>query len=103
MWNHANSPWTAELKERVKDLWKNNSAADIAGKLNSEGYPFTRNSVIGVLHRMGVFREPPSPPIKRDPPEPRIKRSSANHVRRPLFLLSKFSCAALKSNRATYR
>lgn len=45
------SPWTEELKTLVVELWPTHSASEIAEKLP---YGFTRNSVVGKLHRLGL-------------------------------------------------
>lgn len=57
--------WTDTRVERMKELLADKqSAAQIAYTLNREtGTDFTRNSVIGKLHRIGLrgFRNPPKP------------------------------------------
>lgn len=48
------SLWTDELRSRVKDLWTTHSALQISGLLGLEGHSFTRNSIIGLVKRMGL-------------------------------------------------
>jgi GcrA cell cycle regulator len=70
--------WTAERKERAKQLWEDGlSAAQIAAELGD----CTRNAIVGLAHRSGWagragVRRPPKPrPYRRvapkAPPEPR--------------------------------
>ena len=51
------SPWTEELRAEVFELWKDMTASQIAVQLNMRGYTFSRNAVIGVLHRAGITIE----------------------------------------------
>ena len=52
--NQNNSAWTPELKDQVKTLWADHSAAEIATVMNGQGYTFTRNAIVGALHRLGL-------------------------------------------------
>ncbi len=84
MINQTNSGWTPELKERVKVLWATQSALQISVALNCEGYTFTRNSIIGVLHRANLTsaHKTEEHPASRTATK-RAPRNSANQVRRP--------------------
>jgi hypothetical protein len=47
--------WTPELKQEVFELWKDHTATQIAAKMAREkGLQFTRNQIIGVVHRAGL-------------------------------------------------
>lgn len=87
MGNQFRSAWSDDLRARVKVLWANHSAARIAGILNEEGYTFSRNSIIGILHRANLTSQNKSeePRNARSDGQKRLRqpRSSANHVRRP--------------------
>ena len=48
------SPWSEELRERVKTLWTTHSSSQIAEKLNLDGHNFTRNSIVGLVNRLGL-------------------------------------------------
>lgn len=52
----ANSPWrNVEVCKRVRELWKDHSATQIAEKLWKElRVSVTRNSIVGYLHRQKV-------------------------------------------------
>lgn len=82
-----NSPWTDELRAKVKHLWSDHSATQIAEALRAEGHPFTRNAIIGVLHRAKLTSQHKSEEHRsaRADGQKRTRpaRSSANHVRRP--------------------
>jgi GcrA cell cycle regulator len=76
--NIHDSPWTDELIERLKVLWAEGlSASQIADELAGK---FTRMSVIGKVHRLGLAprkaREP-GPPYLRKP------RRRANGIPKP--------------------
>lgn len=76
------SPWTDERIETMKRLWnEGKSAAEIATLFGSS---FTRNAVIGKLHRAGLGREglPVHRPRPRKPRHPRPPREKI--VRPPL-------------------
>lgn len=85
--NKAVSPWTDDLRARVKDLWRNQSAAQIAYTLQCDGFNFSRNAVIGILHRSKLTSQDKSSEHKSartgGQKRPRQVRSSANHIRRP--------------------
>ena len=79
--NQNNSAWTPELKDQVKTLWADHSAAEIAMVMNGQGYTFTRNSIIGVLHRenmtskdiQSLAKKPAAPrPVRERTFTPRI-------------------------------
>jgi hypothetical protein len=74
MANMTNSPWTDELRSEVKGMWANHSAQEIAVALQERGYNFTRNSIVGLLHRMGLTMEQKAEARKRRPPAPKRKR-----------------------------
>jgi GcrA cell cycle regulator len=46
--------WTPELKAEVCELWKKHTATQISGILAARGLHFTRNSIIGLVHRAGL-------------------------------------------------
>jgi hypothetical protein len=46
--------WTDELRARVTVLWPDHSASQISGILASEGNRFSRNSIVGIVHRMNL-------------------------------------------------
>lgn len=50
------SPWTDDLSQRLAVLWaeRATSTAAIAKVFQSEGYTFTKNSIIGRARRMGL-------------------------------------------------
>ncbi len=71
------SHWTQEQVSTLKDLWnKGHSAGDIAQRING----FSRNAVIGKVHRLGLSRRTPRVT------EVRVKRRritrKANAIRR---------------------
>lgn len=55
--NNMPSPWTDELRAKVKQLWATHSATEIANVLKEDGHAFTRNSIIGLLHRLNLTIE----------------------------------------------
>lgn len=62
------SVWTIERLDTLKQLWSTGHLASvIAGRLGSE---FTRNSVLGKVHRLGLE-------ARRDDPAPRHQTRSA--------------------------
>lgn len=63
----AHRGWTDQRFETAKSLYLGGlSASQVAKELNKLTHEFvTRNSVIGVLHRRGVFKEMPEPKMKR--------------------------------------
>jgi len=68
------SPWTDERVETAKRLHSEGvSMSDIAAALNCG---FSRNAVIGKLHRMGIFSEV-SPVVREERAEARRNRSKA--------------------------
>jgi GcrA cell cycle regulator len=77
--NIHDSPWTADLIERLKLLWAEGlSASQIADELAGK---FTRMSVIGKVHRLKLpARKPrdPGPPYLRKP-----RRRRANGIPKP--------------------
>lgn len=87
MTNQSNSSWTEDLKGEVKTLWADHSATEIVMVFNERGYTFTRNAVIGVLHRAGLTAnhktEVHPSSNKNGGGQTAPRRSSANHVRRP--------------------
>ncbi len=112
------TPWTDELRERVKELWTTHSSTQIADKLREEGHAFTRNSIVGLVHRMGLGAENKSeehknanrrggikvPRIRvpRQPKEPREHKprnrfvrsnGNSNHLR---LIVSRESAAVIK-------
>lgn len=56
MTNQYVNRWTPDIEKRVEDLWRGqNSASVIAEKINTEyGCSFSRNAVIGKIHRLGL-------------------------------------------------
>jgi GcrA cell cycle regulator len=76
MTNHSNSPWTDELRAEVKEMWSDHSAQEIAVVLQNRGYRFTRNSIVGLLHRAGLTIEQKSEARKRRPPAPKRERKT---------------------------
>lgn len=46
--------WTDELRDRVKVLWCDHSAKEIAAVFGGEGLYVSRNAVVGLVHRMGL-------------------------------------------------
>jgi hypothetical protein len=64
--------WTDELKAKVRDLYATRSNSQIAAILRKEdGLMVTRNSVIGVVHRMGLR----IPKVKiKSSPKPRVAK-----------------------------
>lgn len=73
------SIWTVELKERVKELWVNHSASQIAGILGRERVSVKRNAVIGIVHRMGLTIADKIETRVKGVKILREKRSSENH------------------------
>lgn len=55
-------------------MWSTHSASEIAAVLQQRGYSFTRNSIVGLLHRAGLTAEQKSEARKRRPPAPKRKR-----------------------------
>jgi GcrA cell cycle regulator len=50
--NANTSRWTDDLREKVKHLWATHSATQISELLwDQEGILFTRNAIMGLLHR----------------------------------------------------
>lgn len=74
MANQANSPWTDELRSEVKEMWSTHSAQEIAVALQQRGYRFTRNSIVGLLHRAGLTIEQKREARKRRHPAPKRER-----------------------------
>lgn len=53
--NRSTSSWTDELRAKVKGLWSTHSASEISEILwDQEGVSFTRNAVVGLLHRANL-------------------------------------------------
>jgi GcrA cell cycle regulator len=76
--NIHNTPWTDELNERLKMLWAEGySASQIASEF---GVKFTRMSVIGKVHRLGL-----APRKAREPGPPYLRKSRrrANGIPKP--------------------
>jgi GcrA cell cycle regulator len=48
------SPWTPELEAEVSKLWTDYSALSIAAQFQARGYNFSRSSIIGKIHRLGL-------------------------------------------------
>jgi GcrA cell cycle regulator len=77
--NIHNTPWTADLVEHLKVLWAEGlSATQIADAL--KGAKFTRMSVIGKVHRLGLPARKPRDP---GPPYLRKRRRRAGAVPKP--------------------
>lgn len=55
-------------------MWRTHSAADIAIALQQRGYRFTRSSVIGLVHRMGLTLENKSEERRRRASPPKRER-----------------------------
>lgn len=71
------NPWTDELSQRLAVLWaeRATTTAAIAQVFQSEGYRFTKNSIIGRARRLGL------PPKAKWPPKaerPATVRSKAD-------------------------
>jgi hypothetical protein len=81
MANMMNSPWTDELRSEVKEMWRTHSAAEIAVALQQRGYNFTRNSIVGLIHRAGLTIEQKTEARRRRPPAPRRKREHRSVLR----------------------
>lgn len=73
------SPWTVARKERVKELWTDHSATQIAALLSEDGFTPTRNSVIGILHRASITQAVKKESRVFGSKPVREKRSSNNH------------------------
>lgn len=52
--------WTDEQRAKIKDLWLGGLSATLIGRR----YGVSRNSIIGVTHRMGLRRDAPTIPIR---------------------------------------
>lgn len=77
------SPWTDVLKAKALNLHKTHSASVIAGILLKEDrVSFSRNAVIGVLHRMEAPPKPLREPKKRGPKHDRRHDGGAQTVQR---------------------
>ena len=74
MANQSNSPWTDDLRSEVKEMWRTRSAMDIAIALQERGYRFTRSSIIGLVHRMGLTLEHKSEERRRRASPPKRER-----------------------------
>ncbi|MCK1479305.1 hypothetical protein IVB27_32345 [Bradyrhizobium sp. 197] len=91
MTNQINSPWTDELRSEVKELWRTHSAASIAIALQQRGHPFTRSSIIGLVHRAGLTLEHKSADRQRRASPPKRERKMKPVLRlisgagRPVF------------------
>lgn len=81
------SPWRSipGIEDRLKSLWEQGlSATEISDMLASEKIYFSRNAIIGKLHRLGLVREKgEGPQFKRGRPAPseRVK-SRPEFIRR---------------------
>ena len=54
----AISPWTDKEVDLLKTFWDRNWSAEIiAEEFGKLGYKFTRNSVVGKLHRLGLSKK----------------------------------------------
>ncbi len=77
-WSKA-SPWTVEREELLKTLLEAKRSCNwLAREINRQsGSSFTRNAIIGKLHRMGISKPQPDKQEKRTrskkPREPRFR------------------------------
>jgi hypothetical protein len=56
--NNAVSQWTDGLRDKVKSLWHNHTAAQISALLwEQDRVNFSRNAVVGFIHRSGLTVE----------------------------------------------
>jgi GcrA cell cycle regulator len=69
------SRWTDQLKEKAKSLWLSNmSATEIADVFwREDRVSFTRNAVIGKLHRMGLTSQTSEREPRAKKPRPRMQ------------------------------
>jgi GcrA cell cycle regulator len=107
------SPWTEELTERLKELYaKGLSCLQIANEMDA---PFSRNAIIGRVHRLKLPRRGRSPgprksaKVKSDPlvKRTRLVRSNSNstalrliHVNEPTTP-GALRCVEVESRRLT--
>ena len=95
--SHGNglpSPWTPEREQRLRELWNNPemSASKCADLINDQfNTDFTRNAIIGAVHRRGIKRRKASsdsvtkakaPAGTKTAPAARAERSLAIEARR---------------------
>lgn len=75
----AERAWTDEQIELLKAQWKTtNSCNWIAGEINRlTGSNFTRNAIIGKVHRMGLSKRV----IERQPSQPKPKKPRNRRIR----------------------
>jgi GcrA cell cycle regulator len=80
------NPWTEERTELAVKLWNDGeSASDIARRLNCGAAHFSRNSVIGKIHRLGMSgRRKVTRKYGKRPKQARKPRNPAFRYGRPL-------------------
>lgn len=75
MTNQNSSPWTDDLRSEVKEMWRTQSAQQIATALQQRGYPFSRNAIVGLVHRAGLtIEQKTEAKSRRSPTTPRERR-----------------------------
>lgn len=91
--NQFTSIWTKELKEELKTLWGRMSATEIAAMFNTKyGFKLTRNSIIGVVHRLRIkdgYIPRKLPGRKPKPDQPILRRRPVHEPEVPQVLTLK--------------
>lgn len=79
---HPYSKWTRTIVARLIELHKTYSARECANRLSVEfGIPFSRGSVIGKLHRLGLTFSDGVPRVRRERQAPRPNRPVLRIIR----------------------
>lgn len=88
--------WSNELKQEILELWKDNTATEIAGILwDRYRIVTTRNAIIGVVSRAGQLHTPKERPHKNTTRAKRIPKPKAEH-RPVLRIISGGGCGGYK-------
>jgi len=88
------SPWTDERTELLRKLWSGKlSASQIAAELGRRfGIPFTRNAVIGRVHRLKLEKRGKLPAqVRKRSPRPRIVETASAEAQECIAGRSRFN------------
>jgi hypothetical protein len=77
--------WPDEWTEHLKSIYRDKSSAKIADEMTEKFiYPFTKNTIIGRMTRLGLKRQPPVKQLTKEKSDgARRNRSSLPRVTRP--------------------
>jgi GcrA cell cycle regulator len=75
--------WTDELVAELRKLQPNYSAGQITAMFNAKGHPFTRNAIIGKIHRLKL---PAKDKQLRPPPQIRVAGAPRKPGPEPLWV-----------------